>query len=146
VNYKLAAPLAAIGLRRLARLDAQIAARAARASIIIGSLPADDPLSELALEDGDRPNYHCLVLRSGPADASRIASELTRRGLGPDTIRWRYQGLNHRPLFAQWPSPCPHADALIAATFQLPVHPGLSPAALRYISEAVRSASQQESQ
>jgi dTDP-4-amino-4,6-dideoxygalactose transaminase len=146
VNYKLAAPLAAIGLRRLARLDGQIAARAASARTILGSLPVGGTLRELPLEAGDRPNYYCLVLRSGPADAPRIASELTQRGLGPDTIRWNYQGLAHRPLFAQWASPCPHAVALIAATFQLPVHPGLSPAALRYISEAVRSASQGDSQ
>jgi len=35
-----------------------------------------------------------------------------------------------------------HAGALIAATFQIPVHPGLDAAALRYITEAVRAPSE----
>ena len=95
---------------------------------------------ELPLDEGDTPNYYCLVLRADEAAAPGIASALTRCGLGPDTIRWRYRGLHQRPMFARWASPCPHADTLIATTFQIPVHPGLSPAALRYIADAVRHA------
>jgi dTDP-4-amino-4,6-dideoxygalactose transaminase len=36
--------------------------------------------------------------------------------------------------------PCTQADALIATTFQIPVHPGLDPATLRHITKAVRAA------
>ena len=144
VNYKLAAPLAAIGLRRLPRLDAQIAARTGNARVILGALPPGGPLAELALADGDMPNYYCLVLRSGHAAAPGIAAALARHGLAPDTFRWHYQGLHHRSLFARWASPCPHADALIAATFQIPVHPGLDAAALRCITRAVQAAASEE--
>ncbi len=138
MNYKLAAPLAAIGLRRLPELDRQIAARTANASIIVSALPADCELAELTLDAGDTPNYYCLVLRTVPAAASQISAALTSRGLCPDTVRWR--GLRRQPLFARWARPCPHAEALIAATFQIPIHPGLSPATLRYIANAVRDA------
>jgi len=144
VTYKLAAPLAAIGLRRLSRLDVQIAVRTASARIVLSALPADGRLGELPLDKGDAPNHYCLVLRADEAAAPGIASALTRCGLGPDTIRWRYQGLHHRPMFASWATPCPHADALIATTFQVPVHPGLDPAALRYITGAVRAAASEE--
>jgi dTDP-4-amino-4,6-dideoxygalactose transaminase len=140
VNYKLAAPLAAIGLRRLPELDTQIAARTANASSILSALPADCELAELTVETGDTPNYYCLVLRTVSSAASRISAALTNHGLCPDTVRWRYRGLHRQALFARWASPCPHADALIAATFQIPVHPGLSPATLRYIADAVRDA------
>lgn len=144
MNYKLAAPLAAIGLRRLPRLDEQIAARASNARVILSTLPLGGPLAELALADGDMPNYYCLVLRSGQAAATGIATALARHGLAPDTVRWHYRGLHHRSMFAQWASPCPHADALIAATFQIPVHPGLDAAALRCITRAVQAAASEE--
>lgn len=144
VNYKLAAPLAAIGLRRLSRLDAQITARTSNARAILGALPGDGSLAELALSDGDTPNYYCLVLRSGLPAAARIAAALVRHGLAPDTIRWHYQGLQHRPMFAGWATPCPHADTLIATTFQIPVHPGLDAAALRCITRAVHAAASEE--
>jgi perosamine synthetase len=146
VNYKLAAPLAAIGLRRLGGLGAQLDARAANARAVLSALPPGGSLAELALADGDMPNYYSLVLRSGPAAASRIGAALTRGGLAPDTIRWHYQGLHHRSLFARWASPCPHADALITATFQIPVHPGLDPAALRHVAQVLRAASEEDSQ
>jgi perosamine synthetase len=144
VNYKLAAPLAAIGLRRLPRLDAQIVARTASACAILGSLPAEGLLRELPLDEGDTPNYYCLVLQASQAAAPRIGAALTRHGLGPDAIRWQYQGLHHRPMFTKWACRCPHADALIATVFQIPVHPGLDPATLRYITEAVRAAASKE--
>jgi perosamine synthetase len=139
VNYKLAAPLAAIGLRRLARLDAQITARTSNARAVLSTLPAGGSLAELALAEGDRPNYYCLVLRCDLPAAPRIAAVLARHGLAPDIIRWHYQGLHNRSLFARWASTCPNADALIASTFQIPVHPGLDAAALQSISRAVRA-------
>jgi perosamine synthetase len=58
VNCKLAAPLAAIGLRRLPRLGTQIAARTRNARVILAALPPGGPLAELALADGDTPNYY----------------------------------------------------------------------------------------
>ncbi len=45
-------------------------------------------------------------------------------------------------MFARWACPCLHADALIATTFQIPVHPGLDRAALRYITDTVRAAAE----
>lgn len=144
VNYKLAAPLAAIGLGRLAQLDNQIMARTSNARTVLSALPADGSLAELTLADDDRPNYYCLVLRSGLHAAPRIATVLARHGLAPDTTRWHYRGLHNRRLFAQWASACPHADTLIATTFQIPVHPGLNATALRCISRAVHAAASDE--
>jgi dTDP-4-amino-4,6-dideoxygalactose transaminase len=43
-------------------------------------------------------------------------------------------------MFPRWACPCPQADALIATTFQIPVHPGLDSAALGYVTEAVWAA------
>lgn len=144
VNYKLAAPLAAIGLRRLPQLGTQIATRTRNARVILAALPPGGPLAELALADGDTPNYYCLVLRSSLAASPAIAAALARRGLAPDTVRWNYQGLHRRPMFARWASPCPHADTLIGTTFQIPVHPGLDAAALRCITHAVQAAASKE--
>jgi dTDP-4-amino-4,6-dideoxygalactose transaminase len=146
VNYKLAAPLAAIGLRRLPGLEAQITARTANARAVLSELPAGSTLRELPLDQEDKPNYYCLVLKASRAAGPRIAADLTSCGLSPDTIRWRYQGLHHRAVFARWACPCPQADALIAATFQIPVHPGLDPAALRYITKALRAAASERSE
>jgi dTDP-4-amino-4,6-dideoxygalactose transaminase len=103
-------------------------------------LPAGSTLRELPLDHEDKPNYYCLVLKASRAAGSRIAADLTSCGLSPDTIRWRYQGLHHRAVFSRWACPCPQADALIAATFQIPIHPGLDPAALRCIIKAVQAA------
>jgi len=144
VNYKLAAPLAAIGLRRLPGLDRQITDRASNARAILSQLPAGGSLRELTLADGDTPNYYCLVLRSSHAVAPRIAEILAGHGLPPDTARWHYRGLHQRPLFAAGAGACPHADTLIATTFQIPVHPGLDAQALLCITRAVRAAASEE--
>ena len=61
VNYKLAAPLAAIGLRRLPRLEAQITARTANARPVLSELPAGSTLRELPLDQEDKPN--CILPR-----------------------------------------------------------------------------------
>src|ERR1022692_2176153 len=47
VNYKLAGPLAAIGLRRLRGLQRQLQSRPANAAQILGALPEGGTLAEL---------------------------------------------------------------------------------------------------
>ena len=73
-------------------------------------------------------------------------SEALANAVSGATRRLRYQGLHHRAVFARWACPCPQAGALIAATFQIPVHPGLDPAALRYITKALRAAASERSE
>lgn len=133
VNYKLAAPLAAIGLRRLPRLHAQLEARRRNARHILDRLPPDGLLHELAYRDGDQPNYYNLVLTT--TDQRReIATTLETIGLPPDSRCYRYRPLHQQPMFAPYASPCPNAEALATSTFQLPVHPHLPEATVEWMA------------
>jgi len=143
VNYKLAAPLAAIGLRRLRGLDDHLRRRRAAADRLLAALPADGRLRELPHRVGDTPNYYSLVLtidpdtETGPdtrAEAAAVAAALASVGLPPDSVRYRYRPLPQRTLFRPYRTPCPNAERLAAGTFQLPVHPGMSEAALRFVA------------
>ncbi|GAA0480104.1 hypothetical protein Aca07nite_87960 [Actinoplanes capillaceus] len=134
VNYKLAAPLAAIGLRRLAVLDHQLAARRGQAERIMSHTKG--VLAELGYRDGDTPNYYSLVLVA-PRAAQRIAAELAAAGLAPDSIRFGYRPLYHQPLFQNYATWCPNAEHLTATTLQLPVHPALPPETLDWIGTRV---------
>jgi perosamine synthetase len=144
VNYKLAAPLAAIGLRRLAHLDAQLRQRRANAARVLTALPDDGRLAELTYGPRDAPNYYNLVLttRTPAADA---AARLAEAGLLPDTIRYGYRPLHQQRLFARWASgPCPNAEALVAATLQLPVHPDLNDQALQWVARQIATVADQQ--
>jgi dTDP-4-amino-4,6-dideoxygalactose transaminase len=137
VNYKLAAPLAAIGLRRLGVLDDQLRQRRANAGRLLAALATAGRLRELAYGPDDTPNYHTLVLTTdadADADADAIAAALATAGLPPDSVRYRYRPLPHRTLFQPHQAACPNAARLAATTFQLPVHPGMSEAALRWVA------------
>jgi dTDP-4-amino-4,6-dideoxygalactose transaminase len=136
VNYKLAAPLAAIGLRRLTRLRAQLDARRRNAQRILDRLPPDGLLHELPYRDGDRPNYYNLVL-TATSRQREIAAALEALGLPPDSSRYRYRALQQQPLFTEFASACPNAEALATSTFQLPVHPNLSEATVEWVAAHV---------
>jgi dTDP-4-amino-4,6-dideoxygalactose transaminase len=133
VNYKLAGPLAAIGLRRLPRLHAQLEARRRNARHILDRLPPDGLLHELAYRDGDRPNYYNLVLATSRR-RPEMAATLETLGLPPDSRRYRYRPLHQQPMFAAYARPCPNAEALATSTFQLPVHPSLPEATVEWMA------------
>ncbi|QOC94615.1 DegT/DnrJ/EryC1/StrS family aminotransferase [Micromonospora craniellae] len=143
VNYKLAGPLAAIGLRRLARLDAQLAQRRRNVERILTALPAAGLLRELPYGVQDKPNYYNLVLIA-TARQAEIADAFHRAGLPPDSIRWRYQPLYHQPLFQPYATACPNAEHLATATIQLPVHPQLSEATVAWIADQTARITQGE--
>jgi dTDP-4-amino-4,6-dideoxygalactose transaminase len=138
VNYKLAGPLAAIGLRRLDRLNDQLAARRRNAQRLLAALPDGGALRELPYGEHDTPNYYSLVLTSSPADAPRIAAGFAKAGLPPDSMRFRYGPLYTRPLFAPYAAACPNAETLAATTFQLPVHPAMTDQALGWVADRIR--------
>ncbi len=138
VNYKLAGPLAAIGLRRLRGLEEQLRARRANAAQLLAALPEGGPLSELGYGHDDAPNYYNLVLTATDA-AESLTAGFTAAGLPPDSARYGYQPLYHRPVFAAYATACPNAEALTTATLQLPVHPGLSPTALRSVADRIQA-------
>ena len=56
VNYKLAGPLAAIGLRRLRGLETQLRSRRANAARLLAALPEGGALAELPYGELDTPN------------------------------------------------------------------------------------------
>jgi perosamine synthetase len=138
VNYKLAGPLAAIGVRRLAQLNDQLAARRRNAARLLAALPDGGALQELAYGEHDTPNYYCLVLTASPGDAARIAAGFTAAGLPPDSVRFRYGPLYTRPVFAPYATRCPNAEQLAATTFQLPVHPAMTDQTLGWVADRIR--------
>lgn len=139
VNYKLAGPLAAIGLRRLRGLDAQVRSRHASAARLLAALPEGGALAELAYGEMDAPNYYSLVLVTEPAAASPAAAFFTAAGLPPDSARFSYRPLYHRPVFSAYATDCPNAEALAAATLQLPVHPGMPEQSLEWVADRIRA-------
>ncbi len=136
VNYKLAAPLAAIGLRRLTRLQAQLDARRRNARRILDALPADGTLREFGYGEHDRPNYYNLVLTAG-SHQQEFAQNLSALGLPPDSARYGYRPLYQRPIFAEYATACPNAEALATSTFQIPVHPGMPEATVEWVAARV---------
>jgi perosamine synthetase len=139
VNYKLAGPLAAIGLRRLRGLGAQLRSRRTNANRLLGALPASGLLAELEYGKADAPNYYNLVLTAPADSAQSLAASFAEAGLHPDSIRYGYRPLYHRAIFTGYISTGPNAEALAATTFQVPVHPGMSEAALEWIADRVRA-------
>jgi perosamine synthetase len=139
VNYKLAAPLAAIGLRRLGGLAGQLRSRRAHAARFLAALPEDSALSELAYGQQDTPNYYNLVLVALASSAESAAAGFTASGLPPDSIRFGYRPLHHQPIFARYAAACPNAEAVCAATLQIPVHPGMPEAALEWAAAHIRA-------
>ncbi|MDG4833782.1 DegT/DnrJ/EryC1/StrS family aminotransferase [Solwaraspora sp. WMMD1047] len=140
VNYKLAGPLAAIGLRRLPGLHGQLRTRRANAHQLLAALPVGGHLTELGHGDAqDEPNYYNLVLTTSAAHlAPRLSEAFARAGLAPDSTRYGYRPLYHQQIFAPYATACPHAEHLAATTFQLPVHPDMSPTTLGWVADRVR--------
>jgi dTDP-4-amino-4,6-dideoxygalactose transaminase len=139
VNYKLAGPLAAIGLRRLPGLTTQLATRRANAARLLAALPADSRLRELAYGEHDVPNYYNLVLVAPADSAPATAATLAGAGLPPDSIRFHYRPLYHQPIFGRYTTACPNAEALAAAALQIPVHPGMPAATLQWVADRLRA-------
>lgn len=137
VNYKLAGPLAAIGLRRLRGLEAHLRSRRANAARLLAELPEGPALTELGYGETDTPNYYNLVLVAAE-DAEAFAARFASTGLPPDSLRYGYRPLYHWPIFAQYATACPNAEALCAATLQFPVHPGMSEAELEWVADRIR--------
>ncbi len=136
VNYKLAAPLAAIGLRRLTRLQTHLDGRQRNARRILDALPADGILHEFGYGEHDRPNYYNLVLIAG-CHQQEVAQALSTLGLPPDSARYSYQPLHQRPIFAEYTTACPNAEALATSTFQIPVHTGMAEATVEWVAARV---------
>jgi perosamine synthetase len=144
VNYKLAAPLAAIGMHRLRNLGDQLTTRAAHARHILDSLPETGRIRELAYRPGDKPNYYNLVLSTDRPGS--MPQRFAAAGLPPDSIRYGYRALYHQPVFNRFKRPCPQAERLAAATFQLPVHPGMTTAQLESVVRSVTNIATSESE
>src|SRR5262249_10946294 len=136
VNYKLAAPLAAIGLRRLTRLQAQLDARRRNARRILEALPTNGTLRELDYGPQDQPNYYNLVLTADDHQ-HEIEQALSALGLPPDSARYGYRPLSQQPIFAAYATACPNAETLATSTFQLPVHPGMPEATVEWVAARV---------
>ena len=128
----------AIGLRRLRGLGARYE-RGAHQRRLAHSLATSGGFhgAGYGVEGGTRRNYYARVLVAAASSADRLAVSFAEAGLPPDSIRYGYRPLYHQPIFAKYASPCPNAEALAATTLQVPVHPGMSPAALEWVSDRV---------
>ena len=136
VNYKLAGPLAALGLRRLAGLDRQIDQRRHNAQRILAALPADGLLHELQYGADDRPNYYNLVL-AVHGHAAAVGAALAASGMPADSVRYDYQPLYRQSIFNNFASDCPNAEHLATNTVQLPAHPAMSDATIGWVADRV---------
>ncbi len=143
VNYKLAGPLAAIGLRRLKLLDGQLDRRRHNAQRILAALPPGGLLRELPYGVQDKPNYYNLVLTIKDR-TPQVAAAFEAAGLPPDSIRWRYRPLYHQPIFQPYANQCPNAEHLATTTVQLPVHPGMTDATVAWMADRVAQIAQGE--
>jgi dTDP-4-amino-4,6-dideoxygalactose transaminase len=137
VNFKLAAPLAAIGLARLPQLDQQLEARAATAAVFLDAARGSG-FSEPAFAACGRPNYYALVLLA-PGDPEKAVQAFTAAGLPPDSVRWRYRPLHRRSLVADCVVPCPNADDLAQRALHIPVHPGMTPHQVESVADRIRT-------
>lgn len=130
VNYKLAGPLAAIGLARLPGMVGEVSARRERAAQFLMRISRVKWLSELEHQADSAPNYYSLVLliqESMRAVADNIFSGF---GVQSDSKAWNFHPLNERPIFEHERWVCPNARSLATHTMQLPVHSGLPWSAL----------------
>lgn len=137
VNFKLAAPLAAIGLARLPALDDQIRRRSVNARVLLGAVTGTGLIEPRYAADG-APNYYSLVLLATDAPAPTVRA-FSEAGLPPDSVRWGYRPLHRRPLLAAHASPCPNADDLARRALHLPVHPGLTASEVESMAERVHA-------
>lgn len=137
VNFKLAAPLAAIGLARLPQLETQLAARATTSALILAATQGTG-FTEPRYAEGGRPNYYSLVLLA-PAGYEEAARLFADAGLPPDSVRWRYRPLHQRELVADHATPCPNADELAANALHIPVHPGLTHRQIESVVERIQA-------
>ena len=103
----------------------------------MAALPEDAVLAELGYGEADVPNYYNLVLVAADS-AEWVTAEFASAGLYSDSFRYGYRPLYHRPIFAPYASACRNAEALCATTLQLPVHPGMSEAALDWVADRIR--------
>lgn len=133
---------APIGTRRTQRAGGYTPPRPAGG---LDALPPSGRLAELTYPAGDTPNYYQLVLTATIA-AADIAAWLAAAGLPPDSVRYGYRPLYRQPLFARYARTCPQAEKLATTTFQMPVHPGLTPAQLEWVSRRVATLAQPESE
>ena len=73
-----------------------------------------------------------------------VTHALTTLGLPPDSVRYGYRPLHQQPLFTRYATtPCPNAEALAATTVQVPVHPGLTQAAVAWIADQLATIAEQ---
>ncbi len=94
-------------------------------------------MSRRAIPAQDAPNYYSLVLAIRSDRVDSAAEFFTAAGLAPDSVRFGYRPLYHRAVFAAYATGCPNAEALAAATLQLPVHPGMSQTALDWVADRI---------
>jgi dTDP-4-amino-4,6-dideoxygalactose transaminase len=137
VNFKLAAPLAAIGLARLPQLEDQLETRAATAAVFLDAARGTG-FTEPAFAAGGRPNYYTLVLLA-PGDPDKAAQAFNAAGLPPDSARWHYRPLHRRDLLGEHAVQCPNADDLARRALHIPVHPGMTPRQIESVAYRIRT-------
>lgn len=141
LNYKLSGLAAALGLHRLGRLDGRVADQRRGARRLLAAVRSP-LLSELPAAPYGESNYYSLVLLADlpVAAVRRAADALALHGLATDKLRFGYDLVYRRPLFAAHAADCPNAARLVDHALQLPCHPGLDDAALDAIGAIVSQA------
>ncbi|MGH8896995.1 MAG: DegT/DnrJ/EryC1/StrS family aminotransferase [Egibacteraceae bacterium] len=126
INYKLAGPLAALGIAQLAKLDQRLAARRRIAERLLAGLRNVDGLTPLPVADGSQPNLYALVATVA-GDAAEVGRRLAAAGVVSDTTCYDYQPLYRLPVFTTGDDRiCDHAERLCASVVTIPCHEALT--------------------
>jgi perosamine synthetase len=124
LNYGLCGLQAALGLARLPRLEADIAARLDRMAQIVAGL--DNPhIEPLPVCPGGTPSGTKLIIRERSGDNRNLMAHLAAMGIPSDIATYDCRPLYQYSVYAAFAAPCPNAERMLASITTLPVHPDI---------------------
>lgn len=136
-KYMISTLQAALGLARIAQIDANLRQRETNASHLRAALNQCLNLAELDYPVGCMPNYYAFVIRTTGAEMAPVIEALKERGIPSDITRYGYRVAYECPLFRPFfRERCPNAERLIEGITTVPVHPGLSEEEVQRIAHA----------
>jgi dTDP-4-amino-4,6-dideoxygalactose transaminase len=138
LNFKLSGLQATLGISRLGLLDEQLKRRKENADHFLAQLQAEAAVP-LRPVDGGTPNYYALLLRLNFRNNRAFVKAMTQAGIPSDILRYNVVCLYEFPLLQAYRRPCPNAEVLLAAITTIPMHPGISPEDLHYMSAAINA-------
>ncbi|RQG99199.1 DegT/DnrJ/EryC1/StrS aminotransferase family protein [Natrarchaeobius oligotrophus] len=142
MNYKFNAMGAAMGIAQLDKFSSKLERRRTNAEYLMDQLAQENGPREIPTPPEHSPNYYALVLESRDPDrsGSEISDRLVNYNVVSDTYAYNFKPLFEYPLFSEYRTDCPNAEALTKRIFTVPTHEGLDRSELDYIIDSVLEA------